>query len=126
MARAAENSMNQAGLDHWASFRDSVRGFLSAASQREIQQILLLDGPVVLGWARWRELETHYGLGAIQAAIDGAMAAGLIRKQGSKSLAHLILAMIDEAALLVANAADPEQVWREVDEALDTLLSGLD
>lgn len=125
MVRANADVANLAGQSHWESFRNSMRSFLSAAAQREVQQILLIDGPVVLGWTRWRELETHYGLGAIQAAIDEAINAGMIRPQPSRALAHLLLAVIDEAALLVANAADPDTTRREVELAMDTLLSQL-
>ena len=32
--------------------------------------MLLLDGPVVLGWQTWRSLEEKYGLGAIHALLS--------------------------------------------------------
>lgn len=62
----------------------------------------------MLGWANWRKIEAQYGLGLIVQAVEDGMAAGLIRTQPLRPLAHMIVAVIDEAALLVANADDPE------------------
>jgi AcrR family transcriptional regulator len=111
--------------DLWKMFRQQVSAFLRATSAPELQRILLLDGPVVLGWARWRELEAEYGLGVIVDAIEDGVSAGAVRPQPAEPLAHLVLSIIDEGALLVANAPDPEAAASEVETALDTLLSTL-
>ncbi|MET0378115.1 MAG: helix-turn-helix domain-containing protein, partial [Spongiibacteraceae bacterium] len=49
--------------DLWTEFRRDIQIALDDAFDREIQRILFIDGPAVLGWARWRELDTQYGLG---------------------------------------------------------------
>lgn len=114
-------------LQSWAEFKKSLMNFLTAAAtRREIQQIMLIDGPVVLGWSRWRELEAEYGLGSITKALEAAMKKGEIRKGPVDPLAHLILACIDEAALLIANSKDPEITREEASLSLETLLKGLD
>lgn len=109
----------------WMRFKANVTRFLDAASTPEVQRIILIDGPAVLGWQEWRRLEAHYGLGIIDRAVIDGMSAGHIRQQPSRSLAHLVLSIINEAALLVANAADPEPARREANLALQTLLGSL-
>lgn len=109
----------------WSSLMANLGGFLELAATPEVQRILLLDGPAVLGWAEWRKLEMHYGLGLIVQAVEDGMAAGLIRAQPSRALAHMILAVIDEAALFVANADDPRAARLEANTAVQTLLSSL-
>jgi len=123
MARAEANVGKMVGKDHWTAFRNSLFAFLEAATKPDVQQILLLDGPVVLGWANWRKLEAQYGLGAIKAALEAAIADKLIQPTPVEPLAHLILAIIDEAALLVAHAKKPSKARAEVEQALETLLS---
>jgi hypothetical protein len=54
------------------------------------------------------------------------MAAGHIRPQAPGPLATLILSLIDEAALVVANSPWPEQTRAEVGIALETMLSSLE
>jgi hypothetical protein len=40
-------------------------------------------------------------------------------------MAHFVLSVIDEAALLVANAADAEAATRDAEAAIDALLANL-
>lgn len=111
--------------DPWNQFRASVQLYLEAATRPDVQRITLIDGPAVLGWRRWRELEEGYSLGALTSVLQAAMDAGRIRKRPVGPLAHLILGSVMEAALLVANSEDPAQRRAEVGQALDDLLGGL-
>ena len=109
----------------WSDTRANLEGFLNLAANPEVQRIVLIDGPSVLGWTEWRKLEVQYGLGLIVRAVEDGIAAGLIRKQPARPLAHMILALIDEAALMVANADDPQRARAEASIALETLLDSL-
>jgi AcrR family transcriptional regulator len=109
----------------WRRFRHRIQTFLDAILRPEFHRILLIDGPAVLGWADWRALESEYGLGAISKALDIAMREGHVRKQAISPLAHIILAAIDEAALLIANSEERGRARREVGAALDAFLNGL-
>jgi AcrR family transcriptional regulator len=94
-------------------------GFLDAASSSpEVQQVILIDGPAVLGWQRWRALEARYGLRAMQRLLEEAVAEGTIAAQPLDVLAHVLLAAVDEAALFIANAPDPRAAR---DEAIGTI-----
>ena len=52
--------------------------FLDACRAPEVQRIVLIDGPAVLGWERWRDVAERHGLGLIEAAIGAAIEAGEI------------------------------------------------
>ncbi len=114
-----------ADADPWSLFRAGVQDYLVAATRPDVQRITLIDGPSVLGWRRWRELEEGYSLGALMAVLQAAMDAGRIRSRPVEPLAHLILGSVMEAALLVANSDDPSRRRTEVGQALDDLLAGL-
>jgi len=86
---------------------------------------VLIDGPVVLGWAGWRDLMARYGLGLTQAALAAGMADGSVRPAPVSTLAHVLLGALDEAALLIADADDAVAARAEVDEVLDVLLDAL-
>jgi AcrR family transcriptional regulator len=111
--------------DGWVRLKANLSAYLEAATMPEVQRIILLDGPAVLGWAEWRRLEAHYGLGMITDAVEDGMSAGHIRPQPAKPLAHMILSIINEAALMVANADCPDIAKGEARVALGTLLSSL-
>ena len=53
--------------------------FLDACLEPEVQQLVLLDAPAVLGWERWREIAADHGLGLIEAALGAAIEAGADR-----------------------------------------------
>jgi AcrR family transcriptional regulator len=108
-----------------AAMRAGAEMFLQACTEPEAQRIALLDGPSVLGWDRWREIAARHGLGLIEASLQAAIEAGAIRDQPLRPLAHVLMGALDEAAMLVARAADPERARAEVGETLDALLAAL-
>ncbi len=93
-----------AGADAW----------LDACAEPEVQRIVLLDGPAVLGWQGWREVGLRHGLGLVTALLTEAIAAGDIPEQPVAPLAHVLMGALDEAALYVALAADPRRARAEV------------
>ncbi len=105
--------------------RAGLIGFLDASLTPEVQRVLLIDGPAVLGWQEWRAIEARYGLGGIQGMLELAMADGSLPPQPCAALAHILLAATDEAALYIVNADDPLAARGQSVTALDNLLRGL-
>src|SRR5437870_3125344 len=68
------------GEDAWERALAGCHAFLEACTDPEIQQIILLDGPVVLGWETWREIDSRYSLGALEAGLRETTAAVLVRR----------------------------------------------
>lgn len=99
--------------------------FLEACTEPEAQQIALLDAPSVLGWDRWREIAAEHGLGLIEASLQAAIDAGAIASQPVRPLSHVLMGALDEAAMLVARADDPERMRAEVGRTIDSLLAAL-
>lgn len=110
----------------WDSFREMVRAYLRRVSQNDpnIRQTFLTEGPVVLGFARWRELRS-LAEAPVLALLENAVSGGLLREQPLLPLAHLILAMVNESGQLVANSPGNSVFHREVAEALDMVLAGM-
>ena len=113
------------GSDPLEALRAGSEMFLDACLEPEVQRIVLLDAPAVLGWERWREIAADHGLGLIEAALAAAMDAGRIARQPVRPLAHVLMGALDEAAMLVARAEDTEAARAEVGATLESLLEGL-
>lgn len=88
-------------------------------------RVTLVDAPAVLGWQEWRAIDEKYGMGLVLAGLQGAIDAGVIPKQPVKPLAHLMLAALGEAGMLIANAEDPVATRAEVEPPVLALLEGL-
>jgi AcrR family transcriptional regulator len=114
-----------AGSDPLEALHAGSEMFLDVCLEPEVQRIVLLDAPAVLGWERWREIAADHGLGLIEAALGAAMEAGQIARQPLRPLAHVLMGALDEAAMLVARADDTEAARAEVGATLASLLEGL-
>ncbi len=99
--------------------------FLDHCLEPEVQQIVLLDAPAVLGWERWREIGARYGLGLIEGLLAVGMQQGEIRDQPLQPLAHALLGALDEVAMFVARAEDPVAARAQAGETLAGLVEGL-
>jgi AcrR family transcriptional regulator len=123
--RIAEGALAGGAEDPLRAMRAGARQFLKTATEPEAQRIVLLDGPSVLGWDRWREIAAEHGLGLIEASVAAAIEAGAIERRPVRPLSHMLMGALDEAAMLVARSDQPERALAEVSETLDGLLTGL-
>jgi len=98
---------------------------LEMALDSRIARVTLIDAPSVLGWEEWREIDTRYGLGLTEAVLTAAMESGQIARQPVTPLAHLLVAALGEAAIMVATASKPAETRKEIEPAIRSLLRGL-
>lgn len=103
----------------------AVDQFLGISLEADVQRIALLDGPAVLGWEAWYEVESRYGLGLIEGGLTAAIEAGQIEPVPVRELAVTLLGALTEAALLLARADDPAAARERTGSALRVLLEGL-
>jgi AcrR family transcriptional regulator len=93
-----------------------------------VQQIMLIDAPAVLGWQRWRELDEP-ALAMIRHALGYAAEAGAVDPRHVDVFAHIVMATLNEVAMMIAlssdSAATLEAGESAVDDFLDRLLGGL-
>jgi AcrR family transcriptional regulator len=107
------------------ALRAGARLFLDACAEPEVERIILLDAPAVLGWEAWRDLAGRYGLGLVQLALQSAMDAGAIVQQPVVPLAHVLIGALDECALYIAQAEDPAAAREQCAAIFDRILRGI-
>ena len=125
VARLAAQAAAAGVSDPVEGMRQSVRSWLEICVEPEIHRIALIDGPSVLGWARWREVCQRHVFGLVEVVLTQAMEEGRIRPQPVRPLAHVFMGASDEAALYVAEAADQARARAEMIEVLDQLIDGV-
>jgi AcrR family transcriptional regulator len=111
--------------DAWGRLLGACNAFLDACLDRDVQQIVLIDGPSVLSWDGWRQIEDRYALGAIIAMLQACVDEGFLAAQPVEPLAHLVLAAVNEAGLVIAKSPDVKAARKEVGTSLERLLLGL-
>ena len=98
---------------------------LDLSREPGIQRIALLDGPNVLGWETWHEIEERHGLGLIEAGLTAAIAAGQVKALPVPELALILRSALVEAALQLARADDQDAARDRSGRALRAVLEGL-
>jgi AcrR family transcriptional regulator len=103
----------------------AMGAWLDACEEPEVQQIMLIDAPGVLGWAQWREIGQRHAVGETMALLEAAMEEGTIARQPVRPLAHVVVGALDEAVLYVAAAEDRATARAEMTAVLERLISGM-
>ncbi len=85
----------------------------------------MLDGPTVLGWDTWHELDERYAFGTLKTVLTAAAQLGRIEEAAVDPLANLLLGAIMQAGMVVARADDPEAAKRAMAESFARLVSSL-
>jgi len=111
--------------DPLEQLRRGTRAYLDACIDPAVQRVVLLDGPSVLGWETWQEIEQRYGYGLVLAGVEAAIGAGLISAQPVEPLAHVLFGALTEAGMVVARADEPHTALADMEAAMDRLLDGL-
>jgi AcrR family transcriptional regulator len=93
--------------DPLAWLRACGLAWIRLARDQDVRQIMLTDAPAVLGWQRWRELDEQGPLGLIRASMTYAAEAGQIDPRHVDAFAHMVLAAVNELALMIARSDDP-------------------
>lgn len=120
-ARAAMNAHDEP----WAAALAGLTAFLEAASEAGVQRILFQDAPGLLGWVRMREIDRRYGLALIRDAIERLVSAGEIEVADPPMMAHLLLAALIEAAMLIDAYADASGARDRIEHELRTIVTSL-
>jgi AcrR family transcriptional regulator len=115
----------RAEKDPVAALRAGCLAWVRLAGDPVVQRILLIDAPAVIGWQRWRAMDEGQALGQIKRALQAAAALGRLQPDLVDMFAHVVLASVNEIALVIARAPDPKAATREGEVAVDALLERL-
>ncbi len=107
--------MMRLGADFW----------LDACSDPEVQRIVLVDAPAVLGWTRWTEIGDRYNTGMVRALLTNAVETGRIPPQPIEATTLTILGAMREATLYVARAEDHDNARQEAGAVMNRLIQAL-
>jgi len=118
-AKAADGAPDEVEL-----LARGFEGFLDAILEPDLQRIVIIDAPAVLGLARYTELDERYAFAAVVAALEAAIAAGRLAVSEPQTLARLLLGALTRGAMLIANSTDPSKTRDEVASTMRAMLDG--
>jgi AcrR family transcriptional regulator len=102
----------------------AVMEYLIAANAPGIRQILLIDGPAVIGWQKWREIDDRYFGAGTKAAVERIFAQSTPPAR-IEAVTHLLMGAVMEACLVCAKSQNVKKSARELSSALRVMLEGV-
>ncbi|MEN6541767.1 TetR/AcrR family transcriptional regulator [Parvibaculum sp.] len=112
------------GQTPWERFVDEGVAFIEMALEPEIQRIMLLDGPAVLGDpSRWPNQTAC--LRTTMRTVEQLINEGIVKPVDAEAVARLINGAALNAALWIAAADEPRAVLKKAVGAFRLLASGL-
>ena len=119
------DSAARAEKDVLAAMVAGTQHYFAATAKGPTGQIILRDGPAVLGWGRWREIDGRHFGGKFPRALTAAMDAGIIARQPVEPLARLLLGAVTEAAVACSTGQDIAKTGADYARAFRSLLDAL-
>jgi AcrR family transcriptional regulator len=117
--------VDKSNLSIWDRFISCTRVFFEACLDSELQQIVLIDAPVVLGWATWRKNDEKRTLGTLRSYLKELIDKGIIKPLPLEPLTHVISGANNETLLWIAKSDDPkkafDEAWSTINEFLWSL-----
>jgi AcrR family transcriptional regulator len=112
--------------DAWTQLRSGFQSLLDiSTADSDFQRIVLIDGPAVLGSDAWDALVEKHGYRLLSEWLERAIAEGHIDPFPVAPMTRLVAALLSEASIYIAGAADPDTARVEVGIVLDRLMRGL-
>jgi AcrR family transcriptional regulator len=108
--------------DPVAALRAGCLAWVRLAGDPVVRRVVLIDAPAVVGWHRWREIEERHGFGLLKAALQPIAEQGLLPRERTDLFAHMLLASMNEVALIIARAEGDAAAIAEGEAAVEDLL----
>jgi AcrR family transcriptional regulator len=113
--------------DPWQAALAGLQATLNVCMDPVAARLIYIEGPVGLGWRRWRDSEEHYTRRNIRLLLHGLVDAGVYRDDiPIEAMAQLITGMITHVgiALAEAPARKRKQTRNELQTAMRQLMAG--
>ncbi|MFA3873081.1 TetR/AcrR family transcriptional regulator [Streptomyces sp. MMCC 100] len=103
----------------------AVDAFLDVCGDGTYRHIVLQQGPIALGWQRWRELDQLHLGGLLLDVVNAVLEAGRFRPYPANLVAGAFYGALTELSIRIAEIDEPEQARSQAAELVRDLISGV-
>ncbi|WP_188067872.1 TetR/AcrR family transcriptional regulator [Brevibacillus brevis] len=108
----------------WQQLILGCLAFVSSAVEQRNKRILLIDGPSVIGWEKWRRMDEENSMRHLREQLQTIQEQGYLRPVSIDALTHLLSGAMNEAVLWISETPDQEKSLEEISAAMTLLLEG--
>ena len=112
--------------DPWEKAMLGLRAFLEVVQEPTYRRVVILEGPAVLGYARFREQEERSTFANVLDIVRSVLSAGNwdLDEDMLQTFARIFFGAMSSAGESVAGADDPEAAAARVESAISFILMG--
>ncbi|MFD4433061.1 TetR/AcrR family transcriptional regulator [Nocardia sp. NPDC058497] len=103
----------------------AMEAFLDVCTEPVYRHVVLLQGPIALGWQRWREIDQRHLGGLVVSGAQALLEAGRIQPYPPELLASAIYGALTEMSLTIAESDDLARSRAQAAGLTRALLDGL-
>jgi AcrR family transcriptional regulator len=124
-ARTIQAALHDQG-DPWEKAMAGLRAFLEVVRQPAYRRIVIMEGPAVLGYARFREQEERSTFANVLDIVSSVLDAGAwdLDEDMKNTFARIFFGAMSSAGESVSGSSDPEAAAARVEAALAFILAG--
>jgi AcrR family transcriptional regulator len=122
------DAVGQHPTDPWQAALAGLQATLDVCMDPVAARLIYIEGPVGLGWSRWRDSEEHYTRRNIRLLLQALIDAGIYRDDiPVEAMAQLVTGMITHTGIALAEtpARKRKQIRNELQTAIHQLMAGL-
>jgi AcrR family transcriptional regulator len=115
----------KASADGVEALKAGCVAWIKLARDPSVNRILLIDAPSIVGWVRWRQIDEEHSFGVVKAGLRAAAKRNMLPEPMIETVGHILLAALNELALIIAMSSDQRRAEREAIAAFDLVLRRL-
>jgi AcrR family transcriptional regulator len=108
----------------WDRLTEGIDAYLDACLEPAYGRIVIQEAPIVLGNARYREIEEAYPMALLTATLSALKRQGELDLEDIDLLSRMVDAMICKVALLLPEAENPKKLRARGQKIIASLLDG--
>jgi AcrR family transcriptional regulator len=110
--------------DIWEQLLSGCQAFVVAAVEPQNKQILLIDGPAVLGWDTWRSIDERNSMRLLRGQLKIMKENGYLENVPIDPLAHCLSGALNELSLWMAHMPNYQESLESTMEIISQMLKG--
>gem|GEM_PF-305789 len=115
----------EASPDLWDTMWNRCRAFLAYGREHRSPTISLQEAISVLGWERWRAIDTEYTMGLVRDMVEQLVNIGFFKPHPVGLLSELLYGMLVECSMSIVRATNKRQAFEDAERLLQDMLLGL-
>jgi len=102
--------------DPWLRLQAAFEKLIDMCASADVQRIVFIEAPQVVGPEAWREIELRYAFGVVRAVLSALQDAGIVKPYPIDLIARTLLALLHETSAEVARSKHDPVVRAQISD----------